>query len=53
MKYSLATLGLAILAAFALSGCESTADGSANRTHEMGGPKSTFRMSDQDMPGHH
>ena len=52
-KSTLAALPFAILTAFAFSGCESTGGGSAYRTHEMGPPKSPYRMSDQDMPGSH
>ena len=51
LKTTLAALSFAILAALAFSGCASTGGGSANRTHEMGPPKSPSRMLDRDMPG--
>ena len=50
-KSTLAALSFAILTAFAFSGCESAGGDSAYRTHEMGPPKSPYRMSDRDMPG--
>lgn len=42
-------LGVAILVGFALSGCKSTGGGSVNRTHNMGGPKPSYPMSDESM----
>ena len=51
LKSILAALSFAILAAIMFSGCASTGGGSANRTHEMGPPKSPSRMLDRDMPG--
>ena len=46
-------LSLALLAAFAFSGCETTGDGAASSTHEMGPPRNPYRMSDRSMTGYH
>ena len=45
---------ISILAAFAtgFSGCASGRANSAYRTHEMGPPKGTYRMSNQTMPNY-
>ncbi len=48
LKSTLAALGLALVAAFVFSGCESTS-GPSN-THEMGGPGKP-RMPNSIMPG--
>ena len=47
---TLAALSFAILAAIIFSGCASSG-GSGGGTHEMGPPKSPYRMSNQSMPG--
>ena len=48
---SLGALSLAILMAFAFSGCKSTRGSSAGGTHNMGGPKPSYPMSDEAMAG--
>ncbi len=45
-------IGILTASAAGLAGCTSTGGASAGGTHEMGGPKSQYRMSDESMPGH-
>jgi len=50
LKLTLTTLGIALLAVSALSGCMSSTR-SPNATHDMGSPKSPSQMSDAAMSG--
>lgn len=50
LKSTLAALSLAILAAFAFSGCASTGGNSGSGTHHMDTPKRGATMPDSAMP---
>lgn len=41
-----------VASATGLSGCASGGDNSTYRTHEMGPPKGSYRMSNQTMPNY-
>lgn len=51
LKSTLTALSLAILAAVAISGCESTGGASGTGTHQMSGAKGPYAMGDKAMPG--
>jgi hypothetical protein len=47
----LASLSLALMMAFAFTGCKSTRSGSTGGYHNMGGPKPAYPMSNEAMSG--
>lgn len=51
LKSTITALSLAILAAIAVSGCESTGGASGSGTHLMSGAKGPYVMGDKAMPG--
>lgn len=51
LKSTALSLSIALVAAFALTGCSSTDTRSNVGMHEMGGPKPSYPMQDKDMPG--
>ena len=53
LKSTITALSLAILAAFAISGCANSGSGSGNGTHLMMQGKSPTLMADQSMPSGH
>jgi hypothetical protein len=50
-KSTLAALSAAILVALAISSCATKKGGASGGTHNMGGPKPSYPMFDENMQG--
>ena len=51
LKSPAISLSIALVAAFAFTGCSNTDTSSNVKMHEMGGPKPSYPMQDKDMLG--
>ncbi len=51
IKSTAISLCIALVAAFAFTGCSNTDTSSNVKMHEMGGTKPSYPMQDKDMPG--